>query len=244
MISARHHKIIYLGFLHLMLILSIGCKTGYTPVAQSSDHIRVQASSDSAGYSITDKFLAPYRQKLKDSFSTVIATTTGDLVKRRPGGSLGNLVTKAIYEYCIGPKFHAPRPLFIVMNYGGIRLNEVQKGPITIGKIFELLPFENTLVSIEISGQELNSLIQDKSKEGGWPMFWNVRHIDTIIDLQHLYDKVVLVTNDYIAQGGDNCDILKTLPQKDTGILLRDIVIDYLRQQKTITPDETDYILK
>lgn len=240
------HKILVFSFLQVLLILSIGCKTRYTPVKTEFDSLKVQASKDTLAPSLTEQFLKPYRQKLLDSFSTVIATTTGDLIKKRPGGSLGNLVTKPLLEWVLNNTpgtSSQPLDIFVLMNYGGIRLKEIPKGDITIGKIFELLPFENTLVRIKIPGPDLIQLLKQINEENGWPMIYNSKKFSTLSDIG-VYQYYELITNNYIAAGGDNCSILKTLPQEDTGILLRDIVIDYLRKEKTITPDNTDYILK
>jgi 2',3'-cyclic-nucleotide 2'-phosphodiesterase (5'-nucleotidase family) len=206
----------------------------------------VQSGHDTIAPLLTERFLQPYRKKLKDSFSTVIATTTGDLVKKRPGGSLGNLVTQAMWSFTkenTPGTSQAPLSNFVIMNYGGIRLKEIPKGKITIGRIYELLPFENTLVKIKITGTELKQLLRQLNQHKGWPMKFSSKIFSSLgkVGVNQYYE---LITNNYIAAGGDNCSILKTLPQEDTGILLRDIVIDYLRKQKTIIPDETDYILK
>lgn len=246
MFLRSRHKITCLGFLHLMLILSIGCKTSYTPVKSQFENIKVSAGKDTVPPLLTERFLTPYRKKLKDSFSTVLATATDDLVKRRPGGSLGNLVTKAMWSFIkknTPGTGQAPLSNFVVMNFGGIRLKEIPKGEITIGKIYELLPFENTLVKIKMTGADLIQLLKQVDKESGWPMLYNNKKFSALSDIGD-YRYYELITNNYIAAGGDNCTLLKTLPQEDTGILLRDIVMDYLRKEKAVTPDNTDYILK
>jgi len=228
-----------------MLILSIGCKTSYRPVKTEFASVQVKTIKDTVGYSLTEKFLQPYRQKLQDSFSTVIATTTAKLVKKRPGGSLGNLVTASLWEFIkknSTSSSQAPAPQFILMNYGGIRLKEINEGKLTIQSIYELLPFENTLVRVQITGAELKNLLQQLNKIGGWPMKFNTKKYSELKDIQDRM-RFELITNNYIAQGGDNCTILKKLPQEDTGVLLRDIVINYLRKHKTITPDNQEYIL-
>ncbi len=254
-------KIIVFSFLQVLLILSIGCKTRYTPVRSQFNNLKVASGEDTVGHLITPQFLDPYRKKLQDSFSTVIATTTGKLVKRRPGGSLGNLVTASILRYyhqymnlSKEPITGRTKPLFILMNYGGIRLKEIAQGDITIGKIFELLPFENTLVQVEISGVTLSKLLRQIDTQGGWPTLdadFPYEHGTTqeekkAATLQEIENEqhILLITNNYIAQGGDNCSVLKTLPQNDTQILLRNVVIDYLKSQKTITPDNEDYFVK
>ncbi len=242
MILRSRHKFYCLGFLHLMLILSIGCKTHYTPVKAQFGNIKVTPVKDTIGYSVTEKYLKPYRQKLQDSFSTVIATTTGKLVKKRPGGSLGNLVTSVIWS--LTEAREDLDPCVVVMNYGGIRLKELPKGNITIRNIYELLPFENTVVKMKITGDQLYELLKQIKKTGGWP----IRYDEEIKNLKDLkkFGQITLFTNNYLAAGGDNCTILKNLPQEDTGLLLRDLVLSFweLRKNKIITPDETNYILK
>jgi 2',3'-cyclic-nucleotide 2'-phosphodiesterase (5'-nucleotidase family) len=52
-----------------------------------------------------------------------------------------------------------------------------------------------------------------------------------------------IATNDYVANGGDNCDFLKDQKQIKTGLLIRDIVSDYIKKKKHIKPDGTTRII-
>ncbi len=45
------------------------------------------------------------------------------------------------------------------MNAGGLRKNEISAGELRASDIFELLPFENALVAVEINGAELLKLL-------------------------------------------------------------------------------------
>jgi 2',3'-cyclic-nucleotide 2'-phosphodiesterase (5'-nucleotidase family) len=51
-----------------------------------------------------------------------------------------------------------------------------------------------------------------------------------------------IATNDYVANGGDNCGFLKEQKRINTGRLIRDIVGIYIRQRQNIKPDETNRI--
>lgn len=254
-------KIFFVSFLQVLLILSIGCKTQYKPVQSRFTNLKVGAGTDSSRTPlITERFLKPYRKGIQDSFSKVLTTTPIAMVKKRPGGSLGNLVTSAMlgyyYQYMDTHKKKDGElpPCFVLMNYGGIRLKEIPKGPITVGKIFELLPFENTIVQIEISGSTLANLLRTINKTGGWPSLdvnfpyesENEQENKSTASLEEIAAEpsVLLITNNYIAQGGDNCSVLKTLPQQDSQILLRNAVINYLKDKKTYWPDNQDYIIK
>ena len=188
------HKISTLVFLHLMLIWAVGCHSAYIPIKMQSENIRVQIHTDTILPVTTSRFLAPYRQKLADSFSTILAVTTDDLLKERPGGSLGNLVTSAVFEYYMADNNANGRPIFVLMNYGGIRLKNIPKGEISVGKIFELLPFENTLVKIEIAGPQLANLLDTINNEGGWPCRWSENYFSSAEELKS-QKNVFLLTN-------------------------------------------------
>ena len=51
-----------------------------------------------------------------------------------------------------------------------------------------------------------------------------------------------IATNDYVANGGDNCNFLKDQKRINTGLLIRDLVSNYIRQHKNIKPDEKNRI--
>ena len=55
------------------------------------------------------------------------------------------------------------------INYGGIR-SYLPKGDITIGRIFELMPFDNLIVLQEIKGDTLLSFLNFIAERNGWPI--------------------------------------------------------------------------
>ena len=50
---------------------------------------------------------------------------------------------------------------FVVLNYGGLRIQSMAAGPITMSKVYELMPFDNTLVVVDLLGSELNDLFYE-----------------------------------------------------------------------------------
>ena len=244
-------------FLPFLFLLSIGCKTPLKPVSSTEKLYSVKDTTLSAGTSEIERMLKPYRDSLSGIMNEVIGETSGDLVKEKPGGSLGNLVTDAMYT--VAKKLDT-NCLGAICNYGGIRIPEIKKGKITKGKIFELLPFENELVILEIKGDVLEQWLNLISESGGWPVLFK-RHyrnqemdedqvktirlifkdkiLDHNIQDNHFHTDSVyhIATNDYIANGGDNCDFLKDQKRTNSGLLLRDIVIEEIRRQHVIKPD-------
>jgi 2',3'-cyclic-nucleotide 2'-phosphodiesterase (5'-nucleotidase family) len=123
-----------------------------------------------------------------------------------------------------------------VVNLGGLR-TVIPAGNITVGKVFELMPFENELVILWIRGDKLMGLLQYFARAGGEGesgvrMTIRNRTAEDItiggkpIDLMKLYS---IATNDYLAGGNDNMVQLGQYEKRtNTGLKIRSILIDYI----------------
>ena len=247
---SSHNKQFKLYLQFLIFLVFLGCKTSYQAGKMQSQSISVVKKTTDSSFSLIDQFLKPYQERMSDSFSIVIAQIEEKLVKKTPAGSLGNMVVNAMHSYITTSwskqDVQIPPVTIILMNPGGIRLKEIEPGPFTLESLFKLLPFENTLVNLSISGPDLSTLLAGTNSAGGWPMKLITPtsvQINSLVDLEKI-PVINLVTNDYLAQGGDGCSILKTLPHEDSRILLRDIVKNYLIKQKKIGADNEIRILK
>jgi len=91
------------------------------------------------------KALEPWQQKVEKKMKTVLGTAVAPLPKTDPthDSPLYDLVADAFRE--------KTGTQIAVTNTGGIR-TDLPAGAITYGKIFEILPFENTLVTLKLSG--------------------------------------------------------------------------------------------
>jgi 2',3'-cyclic-nucleotide 2'-phosphodiesterase (5'-nucleotidase family) len=69
--------------------------------------------------------------------------------------ALGNLITDAV----LTESRKKSDVDFVLMNSGGLR-NDFQKGLITYGDIFKVLPFDNSLTIIDFTGAELRQLLE------------------------------------------------------------------------------------
>jgi len=104
------------------------------------------------------KIIAPYEEKVRE-LSKVIGRLEGGLSKTGVGGgSLGNFVTDAIRSQA---QAKLGKPIVLAMvNNGGLRKNEIAAGELRASDIFELLPFENALVSLDVTGAQLTQILQ------------------------------------------------------------------------------------
>lgn len=113
------------------------------------------------------KMLQPYKRGVDTQMDVVIGTTDIPLTKAQPESTIGNFIADAqlIAALQINPKVDAS-----VANYGGIRLSYLSPGPVTLGRIFELMPFENTLALVEVPGKNLHELCNRMAAAKGWPV--------------------------------------------------------------------------
>ena len=92
--------------------------------------------------SLINIFIEPYRTSIESEMNEIISFTESDLIKNKPVGNLGNFVTDLCLSYAEAD--------ICIMNNGGLR-SSINKGNITVGMIYELMPFENELVIVELS---------------------------------------------------------------------------------------------
>src|SRR5690606_801973 len=121
---------------------------------------------------------------------------------------------------------------------GGIR-NDLKAGDITVGHIFEVMPFENTLTVIELKGSQIRQLADYIAKTHGQPIAGMTLMIsangaqDIKIKGQPIDDNKLykLVTYDYLANGGDNLTLLtQSVSRINYPQRMREGLIEYVSQ--------------
>jgi 2',3'-cyclic-nucleotide 2'-phosphodiesterase (5'-nucleotidase family) len=214
----------------------VSCKTAQiVPLKVSFDSYKIntQPSVDSS-YSL---MLAVYKDSLNKTMNDVIGFSVNGLTKKQPESILGNFMTDA-FKTMAEKKFNKKINAAFV-NFGGIR-SYLPKGDITVGKIFELMPFDNLVVLQEVTGKQLKDFLARVCEKGGWPVSNGLTYsikdkklADVLIDEKTVEDTAVytIANSDYIANGGDNCDMLKLLPKQNINYLMRDALIEYVKLQ-------------
>lgn len=187
-----------------------------------------------------NQIIAPYKMQLDEEMSEIIGYNLKEIIKAKPESKLGNFVADAIHQ--MAEKILGSSIDFTIQNYGGIRIPSVQSGDITVGKIFELMPFENRISIMELDSSAVSWLVAHMAADGGWPVSKELRY-------QILYGqpkrirvngekvrgdrKYIVALPDYVANGGDRVDFLGTYPRNDLAILVRDALIEYIRDLST-----------
>ncbi len=224
----------------LTLLLVSGCFTKRAiikPSLAATNNIKIKSAvTDSNQYTGNLAFLQPYSKKLQSKMGVVIGQCEAELKKEKPNSSLGNLVCDAmlfkaqqIDATCIAS----------IANYGGIRLPSLSKGTVTLNSVYELMPFENTITIVPLTGVLIDSFCQKIALAGGMPIsgiqftMRNKKAESIIINnapLQYNATYKVAV-NSYMAAGGDNCEFLIAITKKNTSALIRDAIAEFIAFQ-------------
>ncbi len=228
----------------------ISCKT---PIVQKSYEIsNISVSEEIGGIDSTIvKLYAPYKKILEKDMNRVIATSETELRKGKPESLLTNFLGDVLLEQ--GAKVAKNEQLEVepsvsFFNYGGIR-SGLPAGEITVGNIFELMPFENQMVFLLLEGEQMHKFLHYIAKGGGGSVsgvqmkIANEQATNVKIGGEKLdYNKSYwLVTNDYVAAGGDGLESLQqNLGFINSEVKIRDVIIDYLEEHtaanKNVTP--------
>ncbi|WP_332645401.1 bifunctional metallophosphatase/5'-nucleotidase [Lysinibacillus sp. 54212] len=227
----------------------------------------------------TAKRLEPYKAKIKEvSEKEVGATATaaldnprdsGDVTKpsvRKNETALGNVITDGMLAKA---KHYNSKVIMALQNGGGIRAG-INEGPITVGEVITVLPFGNTLATIELTGAELKATLEHSLKDypkesGGFlhvsgakiefdstkPMGQRVTKISyenggQFTEINET-EKYTIATNAFTAKGGDGFDILKKAYEEgrvtDLGLSDWENFAEHLTRLITVEPKVEDRIV-
>jgi 5'-nucleotidase len=188
------------------------------------------AAADASMREVVGRLAAPLRAG-RGPYATVAGSWVADLLRARTGADVG---------------FH---------NRGGIRA-EIEAGPVTRRAVFEVLPFDNDVVTLELTGAELEALVR-RSIEGSARSGLDYSGLVAFVQLWDENGKVRLrlarievggkpldparmyrvTTNSFLAGGGDGFDELAHgRARSEDPILLRELAVEALLREGTLTP--------
>ena len=218
-------------FIYIGVVFLVSCSKPYTPTKYSFTERRMSDSLKVYDPAM-EAIIKPYRDSMEVEMNQVLVISDTVLTKQMPESDLGNLLSEILLEKS---KKYAHRNVDVAMiNFGGIRLPQLPKGNVTRGHAFELMPFDNLLVVLELDGTLMQQLFDRMAGAGGVPIA-GARYViqdrkATGIMIQGKpFDpakKYTVALSDYLANGGEKLDMLIKVPQIETGILLRDIFIE------------------
>lgn len=220
----------------LALTLSlVACQRPLQPSANLNE-TDVAVDHTIAADPAVEALVAPYREEVTVKMSEVVGTAPVALGKGDYESPLGNFVVDLQLTQS-EPVYGNPIDLSITTE-GGLRV-PLPAGNITTGHIFELMPFENEMVVLTLSGKAVKQLFDDAAARkityigNATYTVANGKAQDIKIKGQSLEPNktYTLVTSDYLAGGGDKLDMLKNpLKYEKLGLLLRDAIQQHIQQ--------------
>jgi 2',3'-cyclic-nucleotide 2'-phosphodiesterase (5'-nucleotidase family) len=191
--------------------------------------------------------IAPYSGKVRE-LEKPIGKLEGDLKRGgMGGGSLGNFVADALRDRAQA-KLGKP-VLLAVINSSGLRKSSIPAGDVSTSDIFQLLPFENALVAVDLTGEQLRRFLDvtvarrnaqagarivyrnNPEKKQGEIVSVKLGSLgqERDIDPQAVY---TIVTIDYlIKRGGDYSVLQEGKNVRELGLTMRDAVLDYVKAE-------------
>jgi len=205
------------------------------------------------------EILAVLQQPISEMMMDVVGQTTvfldGENENIRSGETnLGNMIADAVLA-----KVKAAGADIALVNSGGIRVS-VPAGDITHEKLMEVLPFENYLILIDITGEQLvaaleNGVSQAEELKGRFPQVagfrftWNsaseAGNRIVSVEMQTANGYVPLdrastyriVINDYMYTGGDGYTVFKNGANYiNASFTYFEIMLDYLKNNSPVSP--------
>jgi 2',3'-cyclic-nucleotide 2'-phosphodiesterase/3'-nucleotidase len=193
-----------------------------------------------------------YNEELGPVLGKILGKTTVDLGHDRYAGPslLGEWVCEIMQDK-VGVQ--------IAMTNGGGLRTDVPAGEITAGKLYEVMPFDNTLYTMKLSGADVKSNIEHgiMNEDIGWIQISGVRvtynskaeagnritsmvlEEGTVVEMDKYY---TVVTNDFMFTGGDKYNFENSKDGLDTFIPIRDALMEAVEKTGVISPKKQNWL--
>ena len=228
----------YKWLLYLLLIqLTVSCgsyRYSIVDIKGSIVEMNQEQGTNSEMQALVDK----YKGALDSKMNVVVGTSSQFMRYGRPESLLTNLTSDVMKQY---GDAHLPNGADVgIMNVNGHRAF-MPEGEITMGNLYEIYSFDNTIAFLELKGEDLIKIFDAYARIGGAGISSNAHLVakdqkivsatldGKQIDKNKIYN---VVTLDYLADGNNSMGAFKNaVKMNDTGITLRDIMIDYVHEQ-------------
>lgn len=193
-----------------------------------------------------------YEEELGPVLGKVLGKTTVDLDHDRYAGP------SLLGEWACDIMRDKAGVQIAMTNGGGLR-TDIPAGEITAGKLYEVMPFDNTLYTMKLSGADVKSNIEHgiMNEDIGWIQISGVKvtynpdaeagnritsmvlEDGTVVEMDKYY---TVVTNDFMFTGGDKYNFENSKDGLDTFIPIRDALMDAVEKAGVISPKKQNWL--
>ena len=229
----RFYKVLIL-FPALLYLFSCS-STRWAITSAEGSRIPLDVSTEAIADEKMEAMIQPYKDLLDAEMNEVIGYAPQAMRAHGPESLLSNF-SADVYRLTASKLLNRPVDIAIV-NRGGLR-TQISAGNVTVGKVFELMPFENELVVLWLKGSDLEALLHFFASVNGEGVsglrmgISNGKAVNITIGGEELRpDKLYsIATNDYLAEGNDGMKQLKLAEKKEsTGVKVRDMLMSHIR---------------
>jgi 2',3'-cyclic-nucleotide 2'-phosphodiesterase (5'-nucleotidase family) len=226
--------------LFFVSILLVGCTKYFKPTDKHTQIIAVSDSLQLPESAVSQKvsaYLSPLHDTLDARMNGVLVKSAKRLRKGQPESELGNVLTDFMLDMA---RERSGKPIAVAMtNSGGIR-TELPEGNVTLGNVFEIMPFDNELVLVEVSGEVMQQFAEyiaaRKEPQAGMKLIIDSKS-NKINELSingaplDVHKTYWIVTSDYIVNSSDASKILKNrINYEPLKMLMRDAFAEGFRR--------------
>ena len=238
-------RILYLSILSLSLVI-VACET---ETNQRKYGYNIEINQKVLSDSSIVKYYQPFKKNLEESLINTPISYSPETYKKNDGelnSTLSNMFADATYEMSnpVFNKMSGENIDIVLLNNGGIR-SIISKGNISEKTAFELMPFENSIVVLELSGLSIIKMIDYLRKVklqhpiSGLQITLNNDYSVNEVKINGVNveneKKYYVATTDYLLEGGDKMYFLaETTKTTDINYKMRDILIDYFKKYDTL----------
>lgn len=227
-------RTIYLSLLLLVLVPALTWAQEQK-ISFTFSMVRIDSVYDSAPPTRVSRLMEYYKPEMERRMMTVVGYAPLEMRSFRPQSPLSNFAADALLAVA---QQHSKSPVdFSLTNFGGIRASFPQ-GDVRLYDIYAVFPFENTLVILDMEGTDVQELFNSFALRNRVEALGNVRAeiengvirqlwiADQPFDPNKRYR---VATIDFLLGGGDSMAALrKAVAVQDTGIMVRDVVLQYI----------------
>ncbi|OPZ99392.1 MAG: Trifunctional nucleotide phosphoesterase protein YfkN precursor [Bacteroidetes bacterium ADurb.Bin408] len=233
------HLFTVISALFLASCASVFLKTGSDASVVKIDSLAAPEDS------LINALVLPYKLSLDSQMNEIIGYSERLIFKSNPEGLLNNLIADIVLNQTNKKNGELKNGIvahIALLNNGGLRA-PLPEGALTTRNIYEIMPFDNEIVILELKGEKVLEMFNFIAACKGLPLAGAVVGIkddkagkitinNVPLDLNKNY---FITTSDYLANGGDKMSFFSNPVRKiSINYLVRDAIIDYIKEQTAL----------
>lgn len=241
----------------IITILVVSCKRSPSYLT-NIDAKQLKIDSSLTKVDVIESFVFPYRNRINEVLDSTLAIAPKVITKEDGfyNTSAGNLMADIILSEANGI-FNSRKGEnidFVLLNHGGIR-SIISEGKVTARTAYEVMPFENSIVVVELSGKSVLEMVDFLIKTKRAHPIAGIQIVINKKDQLHslkiqgkpfnVNKNYYVATSNYLVTGGDNMGFFKNMfGATETDYLIRNAMIDYFKKVDTLNPKVDDRFYK